>query len=302
MKNLVFLFSAFWMACSGSSEVVSVESNGPADADAVESTAATAKAIVTLGGSITETVYALGEGARVVGVDASSLWPPEATEQDQVGYYRQVSAEGIISLAPERVIASDAAGPAGALEQVKGVGIPVEIVSAEKTLAGAKSRILAISKLLGQEEKGQEIVAQIETRLGEVEAPETKLKVLFIYARGAGSLNVSGTETAADEMIQLAGAVNAVQDYEGYKPINSESIVAAAPDVILLTKKGLESMGGPEAVRGLPGVSLTPASENNRILGMDDLLLLGMGPRTGEAVASLSELLYRPGLMSAEVE
>jgi iron complex transport system substrate-binding protein len=302
MKNLVFLFSAFLVACSGSSEDASIESNGPGEAGTAESEVATAKAIVTLGGSITETVYALGEGSRIVGVDASSLYPPEATEQDQVGYYRQVSAEGIISLAPDLVIASDAAGPADALEQVKGVGVPVEVVSAEKTLAGAKSRIVAISELLNQEGKGQEIVAQIEARLGEVEAPEKKLKVLFIYARGAGSLNVSGTKTAADEMIQLAGAVNAVQEYEGYKPINSESIVAAAPDVILLTEKGLESMGGPEAVKGLPGVSLTPASENNRILGMDDLLLLGMGPRTGEAVVSLYEMLYRPELVSAGVE
>jgi len=291
MWKLLFLPVAFLAACSNPpSDPATTE----AEATEAEPAVAAAKSLVTLGGNITETVYALGEGAKVVGVDASSMYPSEATEQEQVGYYRQVSAEGIISLAPELVIASDATGPAEALEKVKEVGIPVEIVSAEKTLEGALSRIRAISKILNHEAKGQEIIQTIESQLKEVQAPEVKPKVLFIYARGAGSLNVAGTKTAADEMIRLAGAENAVQEYEGYKPINSESIVAAAPDAILLTKGGLESMGGPEAVKALQGVSLTPAAKADRILAMDDLLLLGMGPRTGEAVKTLADLLHTP--------
>ena len=291
MWKLLFLPVAFLAACSNPpSEPATTE----AEVTEAEPAVAAAKSLVTLSGNITETVYALGEGAKVVGVDASSMYPPEATEQEQVGYYRQVSAEGIISLSPELVIASDATGPAEALEKVTGVGIPVEIVSAEKTLEGALTRIRAISKILNHEAKGQEIIQTIENQLKEVQAPEVKPKVLFIYARGAGSLNVAGTKTAADEMIRLAGAENAVQEYEGYKPINSESIVAAAPDAILLTKGGLESMGGAEAIKALQGVSLTPAAKADRILSMDDLLLLGMGPRTGEAVKTLADLLHTP--------
>ena len=247
--------------------------------------------LVTLGGSITETVFALGQGDKVVGVDVSSLYPLEATKLPKVGYYRQVSAEGVISLAPKMVIASASSGPKDVLEKITNVGIRLESIPATKTFAGAKARIQAIAKLIGAEDKGNELIAKLDQQIQGVKKAETPKKVLFIYARGAGSLNVAGTKNAADEMIRLAGGVNAVSEYEGYKPINSESIVAAAPDVILMTSRGLKSVGGAEAVAQLKGISLTPAAKNKAIIEVDDLLLLGFGPRTGEAVTDLAAKL-----------
>ena len=249
------------------------------------------KSLVTLGGNITETVFALGFGEKIVGVDASSLYPEEATKRAQVGYYRQVSAEGIISLAPDLVLASDASGPADVLTKVTGVGIRIEKLPSTKTLEGAKSRIKAIADLLGAKAKGDELIQSMEQKIQSVSPSKKPKKVLFIYARGAGSANVAGTKTAGDEMIRLAGGLNAVQDYEGYKPMNAESIVAAAPDVILLTTRGLQSIGGVDAVAKMEGISLTPAAKNKAIIAFDDLMLLGFGPRTGEAVVSLAELL-----------
>tara|TARA_Y100001934_G_scaffold266197_1_gene345353 strand:- start:1382 stop:1807 length:426 start_codon:yes stop_codon:yes gene_type:complete len=131
----------------------------------------------------------------------------------------------------------------------------------------------------------------MEAQIKSVTTPKKPKKVLFIYARGAGSANVAGAKTAGDEMIRLAGGINAVQEYEGYKPINAESIAAAAPDVILLTTRGLKSIGGADAVAKMEGIALTPAAKNQAIVALDDLMLLGFGPRTGEAVLALSKLL-----------
>jgi len=244
--------------------------------------------IITLGGNITETVYALGEGAKLVGVDVSSLYPAEVEALPKVGYYRQISAEGIISLGPTVIIGSDAVGPADALEKIKKVGIPVQVLSSKKTLAGAQERITGIAKLLNKETEGKKLIDNMNAELAKVNKPNTKPKVLFIYARGAGSVNVAGTATSAEEMITLAGGINAVSEYEGYKPINSEAIIAAAPDVILMTARGLESIGGIDAVAKLQGISLTPAGKEKKIIAMDDLLLLGFGPRTGQAVQELA--------------
>ena len=249
--------------------------------------------IVSLGGNITETIFALGEGDRVVAIDASSLYPEKVLELPKVGYYRQVSTEGILSSKPSMVIASDAAGPKEAMDQITKIGVPVMQVPSEKTLSGTETRIQKIASLLNKEKEGSELIAQIHSDLKQVQKPASPPRVLFIYARGGGTLSVAGKKTAASEMIQLAGGVNAVQEYEGYKPLNAESIIIAKPDYILLTTRGLSSIGTVEDVVALKGISETPAAKLNRIISMDDLLLLGFGPRTGKAAATLSKLLQQ---------
>ncbi len=290
MRNVAMFGLIFSIGCAKSS---TSETKAPAKVSETIPVQAEPKIgpLVTLGGSITETVFALGLGDKVVGVDVSSLYPLEATKLPKVGYYRQVSAEGVISLAPKMVIASASSGPKDVLEKITNVGIRLESIPATKTFAGAKARIQSIAKLIGAEEKANELIAKMDQQIQGVKKIETPKKVLFIYARGAGSLNVAGSKNAADEMIRLAGGVNAVSEYEGYKPINSESIVAAAPDVILMTSRGLKSVGGAEAVTQLKGISLTPAAKNKAIIEVDDLLLLGFGPRTGEAVTDLAAKL-----------
>jgi iron complex transport system substrate-binding protein len=127
----------------------------------------------------------------------------------------------------------------------------------------------------------------------------TTPRVLFVYARGAGTMMVAGTETPAEAMIALAGAANAAEGFAGFKPMTAEAVVAAQPDVILMPERGLESLGGADGLLEQPGVALTPAGKNRRIVTMDDLLLLGFGPRLGEAVQTLTTKLH-PGLDRAD--
>jgi iron complex transport system substrate-binding protein len=259
------------------------------------STATAGKRIVTVGSSVTEIAYALGAENKIVGVDTSSLYPEAATRLPQVGYQRQLSAEGVLSLKPNLVITVAEAGPPAALQQLEAAGVKVVKISGDNSIDGAKAKIREVAKVLGLEERGETAITKIDAELAKANdcaaGLSSKPKVLFIYARGAGAAQVGGRNTAADEMIKLAGGANAITEFENYKPLTPESLVAAAPDVILLPTRGLESLGGTNGLLKLPGISETLAGKNKRIVTVDDLLLLGFSPRVGEGVLELCEKL-----------
>jgi iron complex transport system substrate-binding protein len=123
--------------------------------------------------------------------------------------------------------------------------------------------------------------------------------VLFVYARGAGTVAVAGRATAADEMIRLAGGRNAIDEFDGFKPLTAEAAVTAAPDVVLMLARGIDSLGGADSVWAQPGLAQTPAARGRRLVVMDDLYLLGFGPRTGAAVSDLARQLH-PELTAAQ--
>jgi iron complex transport system substrate-binding protein len=245
------------------------------DAEGLPVTIEDTSRLVTLGGSVTEIVFALGAGDKVVGVDSSSVYPEEATQLPQVGYQRQLAAEGVLALNPTLILATTEAGPPEAIVQLKDSGVTVLILPAEESVEGAKAKIRGLAQALSLADKGEALIQKMEAELAEAERLQaqvnSKPKVIFIYARGPGAVNVAGVETAADAMIRLAGGVNAVQDYEGYKPLTAEAAVAATPDVLLLLSRGLESLGGQEALLKQPGLAQTPAGQNGRVIAMDDL-------------------------------
>ncbi|MCO6509624.1 MAG: hemin ABC transporter substrate-binding protein [Aridibacter famidurans] len=258
---------------------------------AVETGSESPARIVTVGGSVTETAFALGAGDLVVATDTSSIFPEQATKLPQIGYQRSISAEGVISQNPTLLLVSSEAGPPPALRQIESSGIKVVNVENENTIDGARAQIRTIAEALGRKPKGEELIRELDNRLKDaqkcVESIEEPPKVLFIYARGAGAVNVSGSGTAADSMIALSGGENAIDGFEGFKPLTPESLVAAAPDVILIPERAMGSIGGLEGVKRLPGISDTPAFRNGRFVVVDDLLLLVFSPRLGDAVLEL---------------
>jgi iron complex transport system substrate-binding protein len=100
-----------------------------------------------------------------------------------------------------------------------------------------------------------------------------------------------GKNTAANEIIALAGAVNAIDGYDGYKIINDEAIIAAKPDVVLSIQRGKDSVDA-ETVYVHPAFALTPVAANRTFISMEGLYLLGFGPRTAAAARDLSIKLY----------
>jgi len=250
--------------------------------------------IVSTAGTLTEIVWALGAGDRLVAVDSSSVYPEQATNLPQVGYSRQLSAEGIFSVRPDLVLLSEDAGPPAVLEQLERLGVPLITISADHSVEAALERIHIVGRALGRKKEAEELAQKVESEIAQVSRKnprETAPKVLFLYARSGGIMNVAGRNTAADIVISMAGGVNAINGYEGYKPLTAEAAVTAAPDVILVTDRGMDASGGAEELLKQPGLSMTPAGRNRRIVAMDDLLLLGFGPRLGEAVGELSNQL-----------
>ena len=252
--------------------------------------------IVTLGGTITEIVFALGAGERVVGVDASSSFPKAVNQLPKVAYHRRLSAEGVLSLTPTLIIATTEAGPPEAIQQLKSAGVTVLVLPHEPTVEGAIAKIERIAAELDVQARGATLIQTLKKELRQVQSsiPHTaaQAKVLFLYARGQGTLMVAGQDTSADTMIGLAGGINAIRGYSGYKPLTSEAAVAAVPDVILLMDSGLDSIGGAQGLWQLPGLALTPAGQQGRVLSMDGLFLLGFGPRLGQAALALNKALY----------
>jgi len=251
--------------------------------------------IVSGGGAITETIYALGAQDELVADDISSVYPEAALKLPKIGYARQLSAEGILSMLPSVFLVNDDAGPPEVLRQLESAGVKIVRLSNHHNPEAAIGRIEKIGEAVHRETEAAKLVEKLKADLEKARAEvaaSSHPKVLFIYARGGGVMNVSGTGTAADAIIALAGGENAVRDYENYRPLTAEGAVAAAPDFILITSRGLESAGGVDGLLSQPGLALTPAGKARRVIAMDDLLLLGFGPRLGQAAMDLNARLH----------
>ncbi|MEM6275032.1 MAG: hemin ABC transporter substrate-binding protein [Myxococcota bacterium] len=247
--------------------------------------------IITLGSSVTEIVYALGHGDNLVATDITSVYPKQADALPKLGHFRQLSAEGVLSLEPSLIIAVDGVGPPEVVASIKRSGVKWVSVPSGHTLTDLKKKFAGVARALGRTEAGEALFTRVESKLDPAEPKAGSPRVLFVYARGRGAMNVSGTNTAAATMIEWAGATNAVTLFEGYRPLTAEAVIAAQPDVILVTTRGLESLGGVDGLMRAPGVSLTPAGRSKRFIAIEDLKLLGFGPRVGDGVAELKQAL-----------
>ena len=250
-----------------------------------------AERIVSVGGSLTEIVYALGAEELLVGSDTTSYYPPAAEDLPKVGYQRSLSAEGILSLNPDLLILSEESGPPTVLKQLESAGVSFLVNKAGRSLDDVKTNIQSIAHALDRADKGEELIQSIDNTYQELQQtildnPESK-KVMFIMQIAGGAPLVAATNTAADSMIRLSGATNVVSDYEGYKPLTPESLIVLKPEVIIMTDQGLEQAGGIESVLKSPGIAITPAAQQGNIVSMDSLKILGFGPRSANTALGL---------------
>jgi iron complex transport system substrate-binding protein len=263
--------------------------------------AASSERIVTLGGAITETVFALGAGAQIVGVDKSSTYPIAAQRLPNVGYFRQAGAEGILALRPTLVLA-DTGVAATTIAQLRTANTRVVVLPAGESVAITLSRIAGVGRAINRQPQadslGRAVTAAVQRATRLVARSTTSRRALVIYARGVGTLFVAGSHTGADEMLRLAGARNVGSAFAGYKPLTAEAVAASNAEVIVLPTNGLRSLGGIDAVLALPGVSQTPAGAARRIVTVDDALLLGFGPRVAEGIEALARAV-QPALRAA---
>ena len=256
--------------------------------------------IVSVGGAVTEIVFALGAQQRLVAVDSTSLYPAEAAALPDVGYMRQLSAEPILGLDPALILAVEDAGPQSALDQLHAAGVPIVLVPDEPTPQGVLRKVETVAGALGLKAEGKALKTGLETDFALLSAAigkvESRPRVLFLLSVGDGSgALAAGRGTSAAGIVALAGGRNAIDAFDGFKPLSPEAIVLAAPDVLLVPQRTLHQPDGVSDLRARPDIAATPAGRNGRIVAIDDLLLLGFGPRTPEAIRSLAAALH-PGL------
>ena len=254
--------------------------------------------IVSLFGDLTEIIYELGAGHLVVGRDASSIYPAEAELLPNLGFTQALSAEGVLALEPTLVIGNQTAGPSEVLEQIRDAGVEVVIIDSPSTFDAMGLKIRAVGVALGIEERAEAFAAAAEARLDAVLAdvaarnPEgdARPSVLFIYVRRGGLQLVAGEGSAAATIIEAAGGTDAgtAAGVVGFVPLTPEAVVAADPEVILVMDRGLAAIGGVPGLLEIPGVALTRAGRNLRFVSMEDLYLLGFGPRLPDALHDLA--------------
>ena len=254
--------------------------------------------VVSVGGAVTEIIYALGEEGRLVGRDSTSTYPEAAKTLPDVGYMRQLAPEGIIAVNPSAIVAVEGSGPPEALAVLKEANIAFTSVPETFDKAGIPTKIRAVGAFLGVEDKAETLAKSVEADLdaavaeGAARADGERKRVLFILSTQGGKVMASGQGTAANGIIELAGAVNAVGTFPGYKALTDEAIVEAKPDVILMMDRGGEHAAKAEELFAMPALSLTPAAQNKALVRMDGLHLLGFGPRTASAVRELNAAIY----------
>lgn len=270
----------------------------PGWVQATQGQKATARRIVSIGGALTEIVYALGASQELAGVDTTSLYPEAATRLPSVGYARTLSSEGILALAPTQVIATEDAGPPAVLRQISAAGVPVSVLAANDRFEGVVERISRLGELLERAPQAAQLVNKLKADWARVRDPIQNRKtgmprVLFVLSHSPGQVMVGGQGSSAEAMMHYVGAQNAIQGFQGFKPLTPEAVIAAQPDVVLFTEQGLHIVGGPEGALKLPGLAQTPAGQKRRIVALEAMFMLGFGPRLPQAVAALDQVLLK---------
>ncbi|UNE54808.1 heme/hemin ABC transporter substrate-binding protein [Bartonella machadoae] len=251
--------------------------------------------IVSIGGSLTEIVYALGAQDQLVARDSTSVYPQEALKLPVLGYMRALSPEGVLSLAPEGILLVEGSGPPSTIEILKKASIPLVIIPENYSRESVIEKIRLVGKALHREAEAAALIKKVsgdfvdnDALLAKVTKPK---RVLFVFSIQNGRVMASGTDTAADSMIKLSGGINAISDYKGYKLLNSEALLKSNPDVILfVTHRGKST--NLEKILAIPAVQATNAAKNNAIKQMEVMYLLGFGPRTADASRELINIFY----------
>ncbi|MEL6294729.1 MAG: ABC transporter substrate-binding protein [Pseudomonadota bacterium] len=259
--------------------------------------ASSAQDVIAIGGDVTEIIYALGQGHRLVARDATSTFPPAAQELPDVGYMRRLSAEGVLSFAPKLIVSAEGAGPPEVIDILRAASVEFAEVPEGYDTDAIVRKIETAGSALEVQDRAEALAAETRSELDKAldraaRRENQKVRVMFILSTQGGRILASGTGTGANGIIEMAGGVNAVSSFEGYKPLSDEAASAAAPDVILMMNRNGDHASTDAELFGLPALSVTPAAATRNVVRMDGLFMLGFGPRTAKAVTALNRALY----------
>ncbi|MDO6800036.1 heme/hemin ABC transporter substrate-binding protein [Shimia thalassica] len=254
--------------------------------------------IVSVGGAITEIVYALGEEDRLLARDTTSNYPEAALALPNVGYIRRLSPEGVLSVNPDLILAEEGAGPPEAVELLQEAAVPMIEVAGGYSQQAILDRIRTVADVLDVPDKGEDLAARVKADLAIAVAATEGLdekRVLFILSMQGGRIMAAGDETSAQAIIDLAGGENAVSGFVGFKPLTDEAITLSGADVILLMDRTGDHGITNEQLFAHPALGVTPAAQTQSVVRMDGMLMLGFSVRTAQAITDLSQAFQAAG-------
>jgi len=257
---------------------------------------------VSAGGALSEWVSALGGESKLVGVDTTSQHPESLKALPSIGYQRQLSAEGILSLRPQLLIGTEEMGPPPVLSQVRNTGVQVELFSAQPDLPALQGNLQHLGKLLGAENQAAQAYQQYQAQLDQQKIRVTQAQLtqqspglLMLLGHAGGKPLIAGKDTAADWLLQQAGGHN-LATHTGYKPFSVESLVSLDPEVLVFADRALTGDAArAELFKENPMLSSTRAARDGRVIELDPTLLVGgLGPRLPDSLKKLSDGFF-PG-------
>ena len=255
---------------------------------------------VSAGGALSEWVTALGGESKLVGVDTTSQHPASLKALPSIGYQRQLSAEGILSLRPQILVGTEEMGPPPVLAQIRSAGVQVDMFSAQPDLPTLKGNLAHLGKLLGSEDQANALFAVYEQALAQqknwvakAQATQKAPGVLLLLGHAGGKPLIAGKDPAADWMLQQAGGRN-LATHVGYKPFSVESLAGLSPEVLVFADRALTGDAARAALfKENPILASMPAAKSGRVFELDPTLLVGgLGPRLPQSLEKLSAGFY----------
>lgn len=280
----------------GMSDAAKADTASSAQQSAGAATLADTSRIVTVGGAVTETVYALGLADRIVAVDITSTFPPAALRtKKSVGYMRALSPEGVLSVDPSIIIATEGAGPHDAIAVLRAAAIPFLSVPEARDAAGVAANIRRIAGWLGVPDKGEEVAQAVEADFAALDALRMRIKTrrnaVFVLSAAGNAPMVGGAGSSADALLALAGVDNAMAGVSGFKPAADEAMIAAAPQAIVLMDTGSHPLDA-ATLSAMPAFAGSPAVAAGRLLQIDGSYALAFGPRAAHAARDIAAAVY----------
>jgi iron complex transport system substrate-binding protein len=268
-----------------------------------EHQAAGAQRIVSLSPNLTEIVFTLGLGDKVVGVSSDSDWPAEAKAKPKMGTFWQPNTEAVIAANPDLVICETFLQQNEAAQVFKRAGINVlslRVESIDELFAAIRS----IGQVAGCFEKAGQLADNLKEQLDQIrEESSSQKKVKVLWAIQTEPIRVAGVNTFVNEIIELAGGQNAIAPTgDQYPSISTEEIIGCNAEVIIQSAMGMENMTEQQraAEKFWGRFQNLPAVKNRRIYVINPDTVLRLGPRIGQGVQTVAQCLRQKEAVSTK--
>ena len=258
-----------------------------------------ASRVVVAGGSITEIFYFLGEQDRIVALDVTSNFPPEAKSLPSIGYVRALSAEGLLSMNPSIILGEDDMGPPAVIKQIRETSYDLRIIPEIRTIDGIIEKIEGIASILDVSEKSDAIISKkLEPYIKKIVKNRKKIvkkgvKVMLVLNMQSSSIIVAGANTSGSGFIDLIGGENIFNTFEGWKPVSAEAILELNPDYIIVPQRNVHKGIDVTKIADSELFKNTNAGKNKNFIFDDAMAITGFGPRTIKSALNATEFILK---------